>query len=72
MSGAIPFISPLAAVILGKKKSTPAPTPAPTVQQRVNTTAADVLSARRGSRANQRTGRGGAELQGGVKSKMGQ
>lgn len=41
-------------------------------QIRANSQVADVLSARRGTRANQRTGSRGAEAPGGMKSKLGQ
>lgn len=42
------------------------------VQVRTNSAASDALLARRGSRANQRTGLGGAEAPGGTKTKLGQ
>lgn len=48
-----------------------APAMQPTPQVRSNSQVADVLSARRGSRDNQRTGARGAEASGGMKTKLG-
>lgn len=54
-------------------KAKPAQVSVPQAPQiRANSQVADVLSARRGTRANQRTGSRGAEAPGGMKSKLGQ
>lgn len=76
MSGALNplnLISPVLALTgLFKSKPKPQPAPLPPVQIRSNSAAADVLANRRGSRANQRTGPGGAEAASGGKTKLGQ
>lgn len=59
-------------LLLPKAKAQPQPQPLPQVQQRPNSAAADALAARRGSRANKRTGRGGGEPSSpGGKTKLG-
>lgn len=55
-----------------KKKAKPQPSavPLPTMTPRGNSVLADMLAARRGSAANQRTGSGGAESSTGVKKSL--
>jgi hypothetical protein len=66
------FVSPLLSLAFGKKpKPAPQPVPQPVAQVRPNGGVADALARRRGSRANQKTGSGGAEAGGGGKTTLG-
>lgn len=69
------LLSPVAA-LAGAFKKPKAAAPAPLLAQpqatpRASSALADALSARRGTRANQRTGARGAEAPAGVKTKLG-
>jgi hypothetical protein len=64
------LVSPLASLLLKPKKKAPEPVQ-PVTRQQTPTRAADALNARRGSRDNQRSGSGGGEATGGLKTKLG-
>lgn len=69
---ALPLISPIGALLFGKKPKAPIPT----IQPRTDTAAdmaanRDMISRRRGAGANQLTGRLGAESAAGGKNQLG-
>jgi hypothetical protein len=68
------ILSPVGSLIAGalikKPKAPKAPLPLPTATPRANSTVSDALLARRGSAANMRTGRGGAESTTGTKKAL--
>lgn len=78
MAAALPIVGGLLAGSLVSKALAPKVSAAPVVavprqvQVRTNSQVSDALMARRGSRANQRTGPRGAEAPMGTKTKMGQ
>ena len=66
------LVAPLIGSIFSKKpKPQPQPVPQPVAQVRPNVGVADALARRRGSRANQKTGSGGAEASSSGKTTLG-
>lgn len=67
------LLSPLGAVtgLFKKPKVSPPPIVAPPATPRANSALRDVFAARRGTRDNQRSGSGGAEAAGGLKTRLG-
>lgn len=67
------LVSPVASLLFRKKAKQPdLPPVQPILRQNPGSAISEVLAARRGTQDNRRTGRGGAEASGGVKSKLGQ
>lgn len=64
--------SALISKVLAPKPKAPTMTLPKQAQVRPNSTVADALTARRGSRDNQRTGPRGTEASGGLKTRLGQ
>lgn len=76
MAAVIPIVGAvIGSLLVGKALAPKAPKQpgiVPQVQQRANSQVSDALIARRGTRANQRTGSRGAEVGSALKTKLGQ